>query len=399
MERIKNQTHSKETFLLASSRTLERGAYYGLRTIIVLHMLGEVLKMESVEALNIYGWFIGALLFSQIIGAIVGDLLIGNKKAFIIGALLQALGAFSFCIPSTAGLYIGLLLVILGGGFYTPNILSAFGKLYLNKTKLLDAGFTIFYFAASLGAFVGVLSISYIGDNSSLNMGFITAGILMLLSIIPMLFYTQKETQSVAEKTVKIHWQIIYVFLGLIFFGLFWATYELGSIRLFDLELKFSEISTLNISRSTFSSLNSFFILPISIFVIILWTLFYNHTFFKLIIGFLFGTLFFGTLFLIPEFPSEHHIIPFLLAFLFLSIAEIHIAPSVYTILTKYANQKYLAILMSLSFVPPRLLIFSTHLFDETLNEQPMIGMTIGLIIMIISSILLLVFSKAVKLR
>lgn len=87
-------------------------------------MVGGILKMENAEALSIYGWFTASIVFSIIIGAIIGDLLIGNKKAIIIGGVLQSLGAFSLCIPSITGLYIGLFFVTLGGGLYTPNIIS-----------------------------------------------------------------------------------------------------------------------------------------------------------------------------------------------------------------------------------------------------------------------------------
>jgi len=92
MEKIKNQTHSKETFLYAFSRTLERASYYGLRSLVVLYMVGGILKMENAEALSIYGWFTASIVFSKIIGAIIGDLVIGNKKAIIIGGIIQSIG-------------------------------------------------------------------------------------------------------------------------------------------------------------------------------------------------------------------------------------------------------------------------------------------------------------------
>ena len=104
-------------------------------------MTGKILKMDSTEALVIYGWFAGSVVFSQILGALLGDLLIGNKKSIIIGGIIQSLGAFALCIPTTYGLYAGLFLIVLGNGFFTPNIISNYGKSYLNKTKLLDAGF------------------------------------------------------------------------------------------------------------------------------------------------------------------------------------------------------------------------------------------------------------------
>ena len=393
MEKIKNQKHTKETFLYALSRTLERASFYGLRSLIVLYMIGGILQMENVEALKIYDWFIASFLFSKIIGAILGDLIIGNKKALIIGGIIQALGAFSFCIPSTTGLYVGLFLVVLGGGLYTPNIISNFGKLYLKKTKLLDAGFTIFYFAVNLGAFFGVMSIGYIGEKYGWNIGFIIAGILMLLSIIPIILSKDEKIEQTTENKATVTQWTINIIIAFVIVSLFWSIYEIGNIRIFDLQLKLSEISTLNIPKSM-TSLNSVFILPISIIAIIVWTFFYNNHFLKLTIGFIFGAISFGVLFLIPEIPTEKHTIIYLLSLLFLSISEIHIAPIIYSILTKNSNPKYLAILISLAFIPTRLFSVIFSVFNEKFYENPIFSLKFGLMAMIIVSIGLIIFVK-----
>src|SRR5690606_19254845 len=94
MEIIQNQYHTKETLYLAITRMFERASYYGFRTLIVLYMVGETLKMERSEALSIYGWFTTLLVFSQILGAVLGDLVVGNKKLVFLGATLQAMGTF-----------------------------------------------------------------------------------------------------------------------------------------------------------------------------------------------------------------------------------------------------------------------------------------------------------------
>ncbi len=172
MEKIQHQKHTKETLYYAISRMLERASYYGFRALVVLYMTGETLKMERTEAVSIYGWFATLLMFSQIVGALFADLLIGNKKSILIGGIIQAIGAFILCLPSTAGLYSGLFLVVLGSGFFTPNIISNFGKLYLNKTKLLDSGFAIFYLAINLGSFLGILLIGYLGEKYGYSIGF-----------------------------------------------------------------------------------------------------------------------------------------------------------------------------------------------------------------------------------
>lgn len=394
MEKIINQTHSKQTFLYAISRTLERGAYYGLRSLIVLYMVGGILKMEREEALYIYGWFTTSFIFSQIFGAILGDLLIGNKRALIVGGIIQAIGAFSFCTPSNTGLYLGIFLVVLGGGLYTPNIISNFGKLYLNKTKLLDAGFTIFYTAVNLGAFFGVLLISLIGEEYGYNVGFIVAGIVMLLSIIPMLFTKHVDIGVRRENKVTTSQRIINISIAFVLVGIFWAIYEISGFRIFDLQIKLNEVSTLNIPKSMWSSLNSVFIIPISLLAILLWTYFYSSQFFKLMIGFIFGAISFGVLFLIPEIPDEQHTFLYLISLLFLAVSEIHIAPMIHSILTQYTNPKYLAILISLAFIPTRLFSFIVGLFNEGLYERPTVAILIGMIAMTVVSIGLIIYNQ-----
>ena len=380
MEKIQNQKHTKETFYYSLSRMFERASYYGFRALVVLYMTGEILKMDRTEALSIYGWFAGSMVFSQIIGGLFGDLLIGNKKAIITGGIIQAIGAFSLCIPSTTGLYLGLFLVVLGSGFFTPNILSNFGKSYLNKTKLLDSGFTIFYLAINLGSFLGVSLIGYSGEKFGYNIGFIISGILMLLSIVPIIISKEINLEEFEKSDTSISKRILNILIAFIVVGLFWGIYAISNIRIFDLQMQFGEISAWNISKSLWQTIGSIFTLPISLVAIVLWTFFYSSQFFKLMVGFIFGAISLGILFLIPEIPTENHTITYLISLVFLGISEIHIAPIIHSILTKYANPKYLAILMSLAFLPTRLISLIFGLFNDKLYDNPMLGLKIGIL-------------------
>jgi POT family proton-dependent oligopeptide transporter len=397
MKEIRDQTYNKETFLYSISRMLERASFFGLRSLIVLYMIGETMKMERSEALSMYGWFSASIILSQIIGALLGDLVIGNRKSIIIGGILQALGAFSLCFPSTTGLYIGLFLVVLGGGLYTPNIISNFGKLYLSKTKLLDSRFTLFYLAVNLGAFIGVLLFGYLGDKYGWNIGFIVAGLLMFLSVIPILISKEKNARELLASKLPVSRRITNISVALVFVGLFWAFYEISNIRLWDLELKLIEFSTFDVPKSFWQLLSSAFYLPISLIAIILWTYFYSSQFFKLLIGFIFGAMSFIILFIIPDIPSEHHAVLYFTSLFFLSISEVHITPIVHSILTQYTNPKYLAIMISLAFIPIRLFSFISAFFIEDLVDNPSFAMLIGFIAMSILSIGLIIYIRINK--
>jgi proton-dependent oligopeptide transporter, POT family len=393
VEKIINQSHNKETFLYASSRMLERASYYGIRSIILWYMISGTLKMARPEASTVYAWFGASIVFSRIIGAILGDLVLGNKRTIIIGAIVQALGAFSLCIPSITGLYMGLLLVVLGGGLYTPNIISNFGKLYLDKTKLLDAGFTILHFAVNLGALLGTVTIAYVGEEYGWNTGFILAGIIMLLSIIPILFSKSKEIASRIENKVTTSQRVINISIAFLLIGAFWAIYEISNIQFLNIQGKLSEISTLEVPKSMWLGLSSAIILPLIPIAIILWTYYYSTQFFKLMIGFVFGAISFGILFLIPEIPNEQHTALYLISLFFLGVSEIYIAPVAYSVLTQYTNPKYLAILVSLAFIPTRLFHLIVGLFGEDLNEKPAVAILIGMIAMTIVSMVLIVYN------
>ncbi|WGH76259.1 MFS transporter [Tenacibaculum tangerinum] len=387
MEKIKNQKHTKETLHYSISIMLERASYYGFRALVVLYMVGETLKMGDKEALSIYVWLTASLVFSQIIGALFGDLLIGNKKSIIIGGIIQAIGAFSLCIPSTKALYLGLFLVVLGNGLFKPNIISNFGKTYLNKTELLDSAFMIFYLAINLGSFLGILLVGYLGETYGYNIGFVISGVLMLISTIPIFLSEEKRLDKIEKNEFPINERVLNILIAFIVVGLFWGFYEVSSIRTFDLQLQLSEISTLDIPNHLWQSINSIFFLPISIIVIILWTYFYSSQFFKLMLGFIFGVISFGIVLLIPEVPTEQHTILYLISLLFLAISEIHIAPIIHSILTKYSNPKYLAILISLAFLPTKLISLVLGLFNDKLYDNPILGLKIGIVGMTIIGI------------
>lgn len=387
MEVIQNQYHTKETLYFAITRMLERASYYGFRTLIVLYMVGETLKMERSEAISIYGWLTASLVFSQILGAVLGDLVIGNRKIVILGGILQTIGTFCLCIPSTTGLYLGLFLIVLGSGFFTPNLISNYGKLYINKSKLLDSGFTIFHLATNLGSFFGVLLIAQLSDKYGFNIGFILAGLLMLISLIPILLSKEKHFEKTENKKGGLNKRILIIVMVFILVGLFWGFNDLSYPRISDLQLQFKELSSSVFPEYFWQVSNTIFFVPISIIAIILWNKFYSNQFFKIMLGFIFGAVAVGMLLLIPVVPSEQNLIVFIISLLFYAIAEVHISPVMYSILTKYSNPKYLTILISFTFLPTALISFAFGMFNDKIYDNPILGLKIGIIGMAIIGI------------
>ena len=152
MERIYNGSlFSKSTTFYLFSRVFERASFYGFRAILILFLTSNVMDMENQEALRIYGWFTASMIFANVLGGVISDLKLGNRNGIILGGFLQASGVLIISLSTHISLYFGLFVFLIGEGLYTPNLLAQYGKIYLSKAKLLDAGFLLLYVAVPLG--------------------------------------------------------------------------------------------------------------------------------------------------------------------------------------------------------------------------------------------------------
>ncbi|MEC7906989.1 MAG: peptide MFS transporter [Verrucomicrobiota bacterium] len=165
----------------------ERFSYYGMRGLLVLFMVDAVEKggmgLNDRTASSIYGLYTAFVYLAALPGGWIADRLIGAQRAVWIGGLIIAAGHFTLAIPSTKAFFSGLILVVIGTGFLKPNISAIVGQLYPEGGARRDAGFTIFYMGINMGAFLGPLICSYLGEQVNWHLGFGAAGIGMLFGV------------------------------------------------------------------------------------------------------------------------------------------------------------------------------------------------------------------------
>ncbi|PCI98007.1 MAG: hypothetical protein COB15_06645 [Flavobacteriales bacterium] len=369
IERVQTKdVHTREVVLYTLSKAIERAAYYGMRGLIVLYMISESIGMSHKEALMIYGWFTTALLFSMVMGGFLGDLLIGNKNSIILGGILQGVGAFALCIPSSVGIYIGIGLITLGGGLYSPNLNAQFGKLYLNKTKLLDAGFTILYTSVNVGSFIGVLVMGYLGG-INFALGFIVSGILMFVSIVFPFFIREKEISNQETNENNIGRNVMYVIIAAVLIGIFWGVYEVGITGVYELQVGSSKYTPF------LHSINSCFAITFGIIGCIIWSFFYINRILKIGIGFIIASISFAILLLLTENNTDNYVILLIFSGIILSFAEMLIAPVFNSIVTKKTNPKYLAIVFSLVFIPATIFRYLAGIFISFYYDKPFVNL------------------------
>ncbi len=132
--------------------------------------------------------FIYAMAF---IGGLFADKLFGFRRSIFWGGILMAIGTFLMAIPGSFAFYAGVSILIVGNGFFKPNISTMVGSLYKEGDPRRDAGFSLFYSGINIGALLSGLIIAYIGTSISWSLGFALAGVCMLIGL-GLFVFTQK---------------------------------------------------------------------------------------------------------------------------------------------------------------------------------------------------------------
>lgn len=148
--------------------------------------------------------FIYAMAF---VGGMFADRIFGFRKSVFWGGILMALGAFLMAVPGAFAFYLGISILIVGNGFFKPNISTMVGDLYYQNDPRRDAGFSLFYSGINIGALLSGLTIAYIGTSISWSLGFALSGVCMLFGLA-LFTKTQKSLGPIGkppypEKLVK----------------------------------------------------------------------------------------------------------------------------------------------------------------------------------------------------
>lgn len=186
--------HPPGLFVLFFTEMWERFSYYGMRAILVIFLIGELTGdnpgwgWEKPAALSLLGTYAMFVYLTPIVGGWLADNKIGYRMAVVIGALLMTLGHASMAIETPMFLYIGITFLILGNGFFKPNMTSIISKMYEGRDDKKDGAYNIFYMGVNAGAFLGIMLCGWLGENVGWSYGFGLAGIFMFLGMLQFYF-------------------------------------------------------------------------------------------------------------------------------------------------------------------------------------------------------------------
>ncbi len=302
--------HPRGLSYLFTTEMWERFSYYGMRALLILYMIKYLFDAERAQtvigfsalratlefmfgpldpqplASLIYGTYTALVYFTPIIGGLIADRVLGQRRTVVIGAALMAIGHFMMAFESL--FLFALLFLILGNGGFKPNISTQVGALYAPGDPRRDRAFSIFYVGINLGGFLAPLVCGTLGEEVGWHYGFAAAGVGMTLGLAIYLYATRllppdEMTRLKAAGEVyrfgRDEWQAIVALLILSLpVTFFWATYEQmgNTIALWADDYTDRGVSligwTFEIPTTWFQSFNPFLIFAFTPFIIALWT-------------------------------------------------------------------------------------------------------------------------------
>ena len=208
--------HPAGLFVLFFTEMWERFSFYGMRVLLINFLTYAAVganpgwEWTAENAGALFGTYAMLLYLTPIAGGIIADKLTGYRWAVVIGALIMTLGHAAMALETEFMLYVGLALLVIGTGFFKPNMTSIISEMYKDLPDKKDGAYTIFYMGVNAGAFFGMMLCGYLAERVGWSWGFGLAGVFMLLGTLQFwlakpLFGTIGEIPSKMENKVQEH--------------------------------------------------------------------------------------------------------------------------------------------------------------------------------------------------
>lgn len=197
METTVKQSHPKGLWYLFGTEMWERFGYYLMLGIFSLYMIdgwnNGGMGFDAAKKSDIYGTYLGLVYLTPFIGGLLADRILGYRRSIVMGGLMMATGYFLLSVHSETTFYIALFCIILGNGFFKPNISTLVGNLYNNDElrDKKDSGYNIFYMGINVGAFICNFVAAYMRINYGWGYAFAAAGVGMLIGVVVFLIGTK----------------------------------------------------------------------------------------------------------------------------------------------------------------------------------------------------------------
>jgi proton-dependent oligopeptide transporter, POT family len=202
--RATTASHPKALYILFFTEMWERFAYYLMVGILFLYLIDPTGKgFDQTLGADVVGSFIALVYLTPFIGGLIADRYLGYIKSIFLGGTLMAAGYLGLSLPGNMAMYVSLALIIVGNGFFKPNISTLLGNIYNREDlkPLKDNAYNIFYMGINIGAFVCNFVAAYLRNKYGWGYAFAAAGVGLIIGLI--ILFISLKNRDIKEADVK----------------------------------------------------------------------------------------------------------------------------------------------------------------------------------------------------
>ena len=177
--------HPKGLYVLFATEMWERFSFYSMLALFTLYLRDptEGFGWTATEATSLYANYLMFVYASPLIGGLIADKITGYRKAVMIGGFFFMAGHGLLSIPAMWAVYLALTCLVIGNGFFKPNVSTMVGNLYPEGSHLKDRAYNIFYMGINVGAFLAPIVMEIVRANFGFHPAFAVAAFGMVISV------------------------------------------------------------------------------------------------------------------------------------------------------------------------------------------------------------------------
>jgi POT family proton-dependent oligopeptide transporter len=384
-------------WLLFTVEMWERFSYYGMRALLVLYLV-NALQWSPAQASRLYGVYTALVYLTPVFGGWLADRFIGTRRSLVIGGSIIAMGHFSMAFPGMTMFYLGLVLIIIGTGFFKSNVSTMVGQLYRQGDRRRDSGFTIFYMGINLGAAIAPLICGTLAQSpgwGNWHYGFAAAGVGMVLGLITFIWGKDRYLPGIGLRpqdeisreqhlehrplTTEERHRVAAIFITAFFVIFFWSAFEQAgaSMNLFADKHTANTLFGFTFPSSWYQSVNPVAIIVFAPLFALLWTMLGRRrrepsTPVKMGLGLLllssgFLVLIFGAA--VADTGVKVSPMWLVVAYTLHTLGELCLSPVGLSLVTKLAPTKYASMLMGVWFLANFVANFAAGMLSSLMGE------------------------------
>jgi POT family proton-dependent oligopeptide transporter len=194
------ERHPRGLYVLFATEMWERFSFYSMLAMFTLYLQNpdEGFAWSKEQATTLYSNYMMFVYASPLVGGFLANWKLGFRRAVMLGGLFFIAGHLLLSIRDLTVVYLALTCLVIGNGFFKPNISAMVGNLYPPGSHLKDRAYNIFYMGINIGAFLAPVTMEIVKARFGFHPAFAVAAGGMVISVV-ILWWFKHDVEAADE--------------------------------------------------------------------------------------------------------------------------------------------------------------------------------------------------------